>query len=423
MGLENLIIVVSLTILLSFASALIYRFTRIPDVVWLMGFGALMGSGIHYIDKNLFTELAPLMSILALSIILFDAGINLDIVTLLDNMGKSLVLSVFSILISIVLVGSTIHMLLPGEFTLAQGMLLGSMVGGTSTVAVFGVLGVLGESIPDMGSTRIMLTMESILSDPICIISSITIIQMIVRPDIGIREGVGDIVSTFVLSSILGVGIGLFWSNVLHRLRTHPYTYMVTLSVLLPTYILSEAIVGDGSGAITALAFGLSITNYSYITRLLNRPGKVLINSRRLRDVHEEIVFFIKSFFFVYIGAIVTISWRYLFLGFSVVILQMAMRYILVKALSGPLRLNVVESSVSRFLYVSGLPAFVMSQLPQIYDPTGIYFPNPEVYPNICMPIVLGTILYGALLGPPLIKHEIKSGTRSTKKSPEEPEA
>ena len=423
MGLENLIIVVSLTILLSFASALIYRFTRIPDVVWLMGFGVLIGSGTHYIDKNLFTELAPLMSILALSIILFDAGINLDIVTLIDNMGKSLVLSVFSILLSIILVGSTIHILLPEKFTLAQGMLLGSMVGGTSTVAVFGVLGVLGESIPDMGSTRIMLTMESILSDPICIISSITIIKMIIRPDIGISEGIGDIVSTFVLSSILGVGIGLFWSNVLHRLRTHPYTYMVTLSVLLPTYILSEALVGDGSGAITALTFGLSITNYSFITRLLNRPGKVLINIRRLREFHEEIVFFIKSFFFVYIGAIVTISWRYLFIGFSIVILQMAMRYILVKAVSGPLRLSVVERSVSSFLYVSGLPAFVMSQLPQIYDPTGIYFPNPEVYPNICMPIVLGTILYGALLGPPLIKHEIETGTRSAEKSPEEPEA
>jgi len=338
MGLENLIIVVSLTILLSFASALIYRFTRIPDVVWLMGFGVLIGSGTHYIDKNLFTELAPLMSILALSIILFDAGINLDIVTLIDNMGKSLVLSVFSILLSIILVGSTIHILLPEKFTLAQGMLLGSMVGGTSTVAVFGVLGVLGESIPDMGSTRIMLTMESILSDPICIISSITIIKMIIRPDIGISEGIGDIVSTFVLSSILGVGIGLFWSNVLHRLRTHPYTYMITL------------LVGDGSGAITALTFGLSITNYSFITRLLNRPGKVLINIRRLREFHEEIVFFIKSFFFVYIGAIVTISWRYLFIGFSIVILQMAMRYLLVKAVSGPLRLSVVERSVSSFL-------------------------------------------------------------------------
>ena len=39
-----------------------------------------MGSGTRYLDKALFTELAPLMSSLALSIILFEAGINVDII-------------------------------------------------------------------------------------------------------------------------------------------------------------------------------------------------------------------------------------------------------------------------------------------------------------------------------------------------------
>jgi len=46
-----------------------------------------MGDGFR--DKGLFNELAPLMSILALSIILFEAGINVDIITLIDNMGKA----------------------------------------------------------------------------------------------------------------------------------------------------------------------------------------------------------------------------------------------------------------------------------------------------------------------------------------------
>ena len=66
MHVENLIILVCLTLLLSFISSLIYRFTKIPDIVWLIGFGLLMGSGIQYVSKSLFTELAPLMSILAM---------------------------------------------------------------------------------------------------------------------------------------------------------------------------------------------------------------------------------------------------------------------------------------------------------------------------------------------------------------------
>jgi len=138
-------------------------------------------------------------------------------------------------------------------------MLLGSMVGGTSTVAVFGIMSSLDKNVPNLGSTKIMLTMESIISDPICIIASITLLKMIMQPGVSLRDGVSDIVSTFILSSILGISTGLSWTNILNRLRTHPYTYMITLAVLLPLYILSETIIGEGAGAMTALTFGLAI--------------------------------------------------------------------------------------------------------------------------------------------------------------------
>ena len=408
MDVENLIILVCLTLLLSFISSLIYRFTKIPDVIWLMGFGILMGSGFHYIDKGLFNELAPLMSILALSIILFEAGINVDIVTLIDNMGKAAALTVTSVFFSIVLVGVVISTVLPNDFNLLQGMLLGSMVGGTSTVAVFGIMASIEKSVPNLGSTKIMLTMESIISDPVCIIASITILKMILQPNVSIRDGFSDIVSTFILSSIMGVVFGLSWSNVLNRLRTHPYTYMITLAVLLPCYIISEHLIGDGAGAMTALVFGLSITNYNYIMEKLGKPGKVRINVRKLREFHEEIVFFIKSFFFVYIGVVVSITWKFLFVGFALVILQMVMRFGLVAGIGKVLQFTREETSIAKYVYASGLPAFVMSQLPQLYDPTGVFFLTPGLYPDICMPIVLGTILYSGLLGPWMINEDLK---------------
>ena len=184
MHVENLIILVSLTILVSYVSGLIYSKTRIPDVIWLMGFGILMGPVLNYVDKDLFNELAPLMSIIALSIILFEAGINVDIVMLLGSMGKAMVLSVASIMGSILLIGILTAYFLVPELTFLQGMLLGAMVGGTSTVAVYGILTSIGGTIPNLDSTRVLLTMESIVSDPVCIISSIY------RRDYA--DGVGD---------------------------------------------------------------------------------------------------------------------------------------------------------------------------------------------------------------------------------------
>jgi cell volume regulation protein A len=377
-----------------------------------MAFGVLMGSGIQYIDKGLLNELAPLMSILALSIILFEAGINVDIITLIDNMGRAAILSVTSILFSILLVGSLLSFIMPSDFTLLGGMLLGAMVGGTSTVAVFGILASIEKSTLNLGSTKIMLTMESIISDPVCIIASITLIKMIIQPEVSIRDGFSDIISTFVLSSVFGVFFGLSWSNILNRLRTHPYTYMITLAVLLPAYLLSEQLIGDGAGAMTALTFGLAITNYSFFMEKLGRPGRVRIDVRKLREFHEEIVFFIKSFFFVYIGVVVTISWKYLFVGFLLVALLMVMRFGLVSVLGNILGFTKDETSIARVVYASGLPAFVMSQLPQLYDPTGLYFFTPGLYPDICMPIVLGTILYSGLLGPWMIEKDLTKAVK-----------
>jgi cell volume regulation protein A len=407
MHVENLIILVCSTLLLSYLSSLIYSYTKIPDVIWLMGFGVIMGSGTQYLDRALFNELAPLMSILALSIILFEAGINVDIITIFENMGKAAALTVTSILSSIIIVGLIMRILFPLNFSLIEGMLLGAMIGGTSTVAVFGILGSIDKTIPIISSTRIMLVMESILSDPICIISSITLIKMIMQPAIDPLDGLSDIVTTFVLSSILGVSTGLVWSNLLNRLRTPQYIYMITLAILLQTYILSETIIGNGAGAMTALTFGISLTNYSYLMRKIGRTSKVRIDTRKLREFHEEIVFFIKSFFFVYIGVIVNISLKNMYIGFSIVIILMLMRYGLVSIIGKTLFFTYEEVTVSRVVYASGLPAFVMSQLPMIYDPNGIKFHNPGLYPDICMPIVLGTILYSGLLGPWIIRREL----------------
>ena len=405
---ENFLILISLTIIISYISSLVYSMTKIPDVIVLMGFGILMGPVLGYADKVMFDEIAPLMSILALSIILFEAGINVDITLLLGSMGKALVLSTASIMGSILLIGFvTSYVLVPG-LPLPQGMLLGAMVGGTSTVAVYGILSGIGDLIPNLTSTRVLLTMESILSDPICIISSITIIKLIMQPTFTIRDTVKEITMVFLLSTVLGLSAGVVWARMLDRLRTRHYTYMITLAVLLPLYIVSEDIIGEGAGAMTALIFGLAITNFRYIMEKFGRDEKVLIDKKRLREFHDEITFFIKSFFFVYIGVVVSLSWRYAFFGLILVLLQMGLRYGIVEALSGQFGFTREEKALSQVVYASGLPAFVMSQLPQIFDPEGIYFANAQLYPDLTMPIVFGTIMFSGLIGPKLAERALR---------------
>ncbi|MBD3204735.1 hypothetical protein GF319_00150 [Candidatus Bathyarchaeota archaeon] len=413
MHLENIIILVSATLLISYISSLFYTVTKIPDVIFLMGFGILMGPGLGYVSKGLFTELAPIMSIIALSIILFEAGINVKIETLMEHMGKAMILSFTTIFSAILLVGFSMnYIFMPESFTLLQGMLLGAMIGGTSTVAVYGIMEGIGHSVENTVSTRVLLTMESIISDPVCIISSITLIQMIMQPGVSLSEAFKDIFSTFTLSSAFGLFSGIVWAKVLDRLRKRPHTYMITLAILFPLYILAEEAIGEGGGAMAALSFGLGITNYRYLMGKFGIQDKVLIDARRLREFHEEITFFVKSFFFVYIGVVVSLSIRFAFIGFSIVIILVAMRFFLVLGLSKPFLFTREERVLSQVVYASGLPAFVMSQLPEIFDPTGEFFLTPGIYPDLCMPIVLGTIIFSGLIGPVFAKRAIDDEIR-----------
>ena len=404
---DNIIILVSVTLLISYVSSVTYAKTKIPDIILLMIFGIIVGPVLGLFDKDLFLRLAPMMSVLALSIILFEAGINSDIVEILQTMAKSTLLAVFTILSVMVLVGLALAFFMPGRFNLTQGMLLGAMIGGTSTVAVFGILDGIGKYSGEFSSARIILTMESIVSDPICIIASITLIRMIMQPGISLIDSVKNIFSTFILSSIIGLAIGLFWAQVLDKIRTRKLIYMITLSVLLPTYLLAEKIVGGGGGAMSALTFGLAISNYKYIADKVGLKNKITIDSQKLRDFHEEVTFFIKSFFFVYIGVVVSLSLYNMLTGILLVGFIMLIRYLVASIVGGALSFTRTELTLTRFIFAAGLPSFVMAQLPLIFDPAGRFFPDTAIYANLCMPIVFGTVVFSAFFGSYMIKRNI----------------
>jgi cell volume regulation protein A len=404
---DNIIILISVTLLISYVSSITYSKTRIPDIIMLMIFGILVGPVLGLFDKALFLRLAPMMSVLALSIILFEAGINSDIVEIIQTMAKSTILAVFTILSVMVLVGLALAFFIPGSFNLTQGMLLGAMIGGTSTVAVFGILDGIGRSGQDFSSAKIILTMESIVSDPICIISSITLIRMIIQPGISLIDSVKNIFSTFVLSSVIGLAIGLFWAQVLDRIKTRKLIYMITLSILLPTYLLAEKLVGEGGGAMSALTFGLAISNYKYIADKLKLKHKITIDSQKLRDFHEEVTFFIKSFFFVYIGVVVSLSLYNMLTGLLLVGLIMFIRYLVASLVGEALSFTKTELVLTRFIFAAGLPSFVMAQLPLIFDPAGRFFADTTIYANLCMPIVLGTVVFSSFIGSYMIRKNI----------------
>ena len=406
---DKILILISSTLILCYVSGLFYTKTKIPDIIWALGFGILLGPILGVFDKELFLALSPIMSTAALIIILFEAGINVDIVLLMKTLAKSTILSITTIFTVIITVGCLVTIIMPQNFTLLQGMLLGTMIGSPCTIACFGVLGGLEKQISNIGNTRIILMMESVIADPISIISAISLIRMIMMPNVSTVDSLKTIFFTFVFSIGFGFIIGLLWAEVLHKLRGRPLNYIMTLAVLFPTYILTERMIGHGGGPIAVLIFSLVIANYNSLLKKIMVNSNVEIDRHILREVHEEITFFIKSFFFVYIGLTATISGQYVLLGVGIFALIQFLRYGVVTIIGRVLKFSPQEKILSRLIFALGLPAFVISQLPFIFDPDRQYFPNPEIYPNLIMPIVLGTVLFAALMAPIIAKRQLAS--------------
>jgi NhaP-type Na+/H+ or K+/H+ antiporter len=181
------------------------------------------------------------------------------------------------------------------------------------------------------------------------------------------------------------------------------------VAALFPIYIASEAVAGSGGGPITALAFGLTITNYRYISRKLGSSRRVSVDKRRIREFNQEIAFLIKAFFFVYLGLTVSLSVEYTVIALGVVALMLSVRYYIASAAGGILNLSFGERVLSRLIFLQGTSALVLSKLPIYWDTERIHFQNPEIYTNLCFPIVFITVIFVSILGPVLAKRQLRN--------------
>ena len=347
------------------------------------------------------------MGVVAICIITFDSGISLDMKTLQKTFFKSIILTLATFFAIVAAVGYSVSFLMPTRFSLREGMLLGTMVAGISTVAVISLMTGLRRLIPNMESARALLMLESTLCDPIRMVAAITIIRMIMLSSVSIQDSVKDIVYTFVMGSLIGLVLSLVWAEVLDRLRGQPFNYMMTMAALFPTYLLGERI-GDGGGTLAAFVFGLVLANYRHFAKALNVNRSLRPDKGRIVEFNEEIVFLLKSYYFVYIGLIVTISREYLLVGFGIVAILLAVRYLVASEVGRLMGFSQEERIISRVVYALGTSTLVMSQLPSIFDPEMNYIVNPGIYTDLCFPIVLGTVVFAAIASPIIARRQLK---------------
>src|SRR3989338_1634226 len=375
----SLLALFGVTIIVGYIGYLFFDKTRIPDVFWLIIFGILVGPVLNLVDRALFVSISPFLAALALLIILFDAGLNMDFYKMLRSFPRSVLLAVLCMVLSVAAAASVAYSFV--GLGLLYSILLGVIVGGTSSEIVT----TLVRRLKMHEKPKMLVTLESIFTDPVVIVFSIVLLNIDSHSGTQVSP-VQGVLSAFSIGAVIGLIAGLIWLFVLDKLKGRPFDYMLTLAVLFLLYVFVES--ASGSGAIAALAFGLVLGNggaFSTMLRMKRRFGF----SKLLRTFQNEVSFFIRAFFFVYLGIIVTINTTYLIYGLAISAVLIAARLVAVQLTIYKMNLTGMEKNMLRTMAPRGLAAAVLSQLPAAYG-----IPGAALFSDIVFIVILATVLY-----------------------------
>lgn len=284
---------------LGFLGHLLFERTRVTDVLLLMAFGLIVGPWLGIFPVDGFQDASLLVGTLALIIILFDGGLGLDLKDLLTGLARSTVLAFVGFGLTVAAVAAVGHYLMALPWMHAA--LLGCILGGTSGIIIIPI----AASTSAKPETRVLLSVESALTDVLCVIGAVTLIGIITTSGgaVGSGEAQGalrDVAAQFSIAIVLGLFSGFVWLRLLKALEKGKYSYMVTLAAVLGLYVGAQFM--GGNGAIAVLIFGVVLGNGNILARKFDFAG--LSFSDNQKQFQGEIAFLIRCFFFVYLGVI-----------------------------------------------------------------------------------------------------------------------
>ncbi len=370
---------VGLIILLGFVGSYFFKKTMIPDIIWLLVLGVIIGPIFNLVDRAFFIEYSPFLTSLAIMIILFQGGIHTNIYSLIKQSSRSLLLAVLGIIFSMIVCSAFTYYFLGWE--IMNGLLLGAMLGGSSSPIIIS----LTKRLPLDDDLKTLMNIESTLTDAFCIIAALVVVDIMVMGSYSSLDIAKGIVGTFSIGAVMGFIVGMIWIGGLSRIRGKEFEYMLIISILLLLYSFVESI--NGSGAIASFVFGVVLANSKEI------GGMLKIKKSKLRSeighFHNEVSFLVKTFFFLYLGIILTLNSYYVVLiGVMLTFLLLIARILTVQISTYGSKILPEERYIMSTFIPRGLAAAVLTQLPIIYG-----LSNPDIYTDIVVNVIFISIV------------------------------
>ncbi|MEO6917096.1 MAG: potassium/proton antiporter [Chitinophagaceae bacterium] len=234
----------------------------IPTLIFFLLVGILAGS--EGIGKIAFDDahLAQVLGIVALNFILFSGGLDTRVESIKPIIWRGVSLSTLGVLITATTVGVFIHLV--SDFTLLEGLLLGSIVSATDASAVFSII--RSRNIGLKGFIRPTLELESGSNDPMAYILTISLTTLVAQEgDINMSSILLMFISQMGLGALMGYLLGRIMVWVINHISLDTEGLYPVLMMAFIFFCFSFTAVIGGNGFLAVYIAALVLGNSSFI--------------------------------------------------------------------------------------------------------------------------------------------------------------
>ncbi len=302
-GINYTFLIVAAIIILGFLGDVMFKKAKVPSFIFLILAGVLLGPVFKLVSQNALLPFLGIFAELTLIMVLFHGGIDLRLTSILKEGWRAFLQVFLYIGISVVLISFLVHFVLGWPFLLS--LIFGSIVGGETTVVV---IFPLVRALKLKSNTITFLSLEAALNSVVLVILFITFVGLYQTGLLSLSGAIDSLVSNFSIGIILGLILSLLWLYLLNLVKRNEYAYVLTLGLLFLTFSLTNVL--GGSGFLAVLIFGLVIGNHNFISSMLKRRVKIRALERQIFTLQGELSFLLRTFFFVFLGLILSLSYQ-----------------------------------------------------------------------------------------------------------------
>jgi cell volume regulation protein A len=291
---RDVILTLSLLLVAGLFARLLATLLRIPEIVFLLGLGALLGpSALDVLEVPLDSLGAQLVFTLGVSSILFYGGLNLSL-EILRKVWLSLgLLAVVGVIVTAVITGAAAALVFGLPFE--QGLLIGAVLSPTDPAILIPLF--IGSRLRAKVAQTVVA--ESAFNDPTGAVLALAVAGALLSGQSSVTGPAGDFVGQLALSTAGGVLAGIVLSAAISSRRTGIWresSAIAVLAVVAMSYVSLDF--AGGSGYLGAFLAGLIVGNMKMLGLSMHDEHNrdLMITSRSVADI-------VTIFVFVLVGA------------------------------------------------------------------------------------------------------------------------